>query len=71
MSKMKDDGTMTMQQQESVPIPANDSVEFKPGGLHVMLINLIDGLKPGDTFDLTLNFQNAGETTVEVTVREP
>ena len=71
LSKMKDDGTMTMLQQESVPIPANSSIEFKPGGLHVMLINLIDGLKPGDTFNLSLNFENAGEITVEVTVREP
>jgi copper(I)-binding protein len=36
-----------------------------------MLIGLKQGLKPGDTFSLTLNFATAGEMPLEVTVREP
>jgi len=68
---MSDNGTMVMQQQESIPIPAGDSVELKPGGLHVMLIELRQDLKPGDELELILNFQNAGEMEYKVTIREP
>ena len=68
---MDANGVMSMQPQESVPVPAQGTVEFKAGGLHVMLINLNRDLKVGDTFTVTLNFQNAGEITVDVTVKEP
>jgi copper(I)-binding protein len=36
-----------------------------------MLISLLRDLAPGDSFPLTLNFQNAGDITVEVEVRQP
>ena len=71
ISMMDANGVMSMQPQESVPAPAQGTVEFKAGGLHVMLINLNRDLKVGDTFTVTLNFQNAGEITVDVTVKEP
>ena len=70
MSKMEGD-TMLMQPQENVPLPANEQVEFTPGGLHVMLIHLNVGLQPGDRLPVTLNFENAGNIQVEATVREP
>lgn len=70
-SMQKDDGTMAMHMQASVPIPAGETVEFTPGGLHVMLINLPNDLQVGDTFPLSLNFQNAGAVNLDVTVREP
>jgi hypothetical protein len=65
---MMHDGVMQMQMQESVEIPARAEVAFKPGGLHVMLIGLKQGLQPGDTFPLTLIFEKAGKIQVEVTV---
>ncbi len=68
---MKADGTMTMEQQDSIPVPANGKVEFQPAGFHVMLINLPDAINPNDTFPLTLSFQKAGDITVQVTVKEP
>ena len=61
---------MSMHQQEVVTIPDGESVEFTPGGLHVMLIGLVRELKAGDTFDVTLEFENAGEKIVTVTVRD-
>ena len=64
-------GVMMMVQQENVPVSAESQVEFKPGGLHVMLIGLKQDLNPGDTFAVTLNFENAGEITLDVPVREP
>lgn len=51
--------------------PAGGAVAFKPGGLHVMLMDLERDLKPGDTFSLTLKFEKAGARSVQVTVRQP
>jgi copper(I)-binding protein len=64
------DGVMKMEHQMSVPIPTG-TTEFKPGDLHVMLISLADDLQAGDTFSILLNFESAGEKTLEVIVREP
>ncbi len=61
---------MAMQQVESVAIPANGSLEFKPGSYHVMLMNLAAPLETGQTFELTLHFEKAGDVTVTVEVRE-
>ena len=69
MSVMEGD-RMSMHQQEVVTIPDGESVEFTPGGLHMMLIGLVRELKAGDTFDVTLEFENAGEKIVTVTVRD-
>ena len=69
MSVMEGD-RMSMHQQEVVAIPAGEAVEFTPGGLHVMLVGLARELKAGDTFEVTLEFENAGEKVVTVTVRD-
>ena len=71
MSKMTDEGTMMMQQQENIPVPMGTKVELRPGGLHIMLINLNHDLVEGSSFQVVLNFQNAGEITIEVPVKTP
>lgn len=63
------DGVMKMEHQMSVPVPSEET-EFKPGGLHVMLIGLKDDLKAGDTFNVTLAFRSAGEQSLTVTVKD-
>ena len=70
MSMMNDRGVASMQMQEAVMVPARESVTFKPGGLHIMLISLIKNLMVGDTCTLILQFEKAGEITVQVEVRE-
>lgn len=64
------DGVMQMSPQEFVDIPAGEQIVFKPGDLHVMLIKLYDQLNVGDTFELTLVFENAGEIPLTITVQE-
>ena len=64
-------GVMTMVQQENVPVAAQSQVEFKPGGLHVMLIGLKQDLNPGDTFTIHLNFEKAGQVALDVPVSAP
>jgi len=71
MSMADGNGVMSMQMQESTLIPAKELVEFKPGGLHVMFVNLKQDLRVGDTIVLTLNFKELGSITVEVPVQEP
>ncbi|MBI5300810.1 MAG: copper chaperone PCu(A)C [Chloroflexi bacterium] len=61
---------MQMMKMERIVIPANSKTEFKPGGSHIMLINLKRELKTGDTFALTLRFENAGEVVLQVKVQE-
>ena len=70
MSMMNDQGVMSMSMQEAVQVPAGESIAFKPGGLHIMLIDLKQDLKVGDTFTLILRFEKAGGITVQVEVKE-
>ncbi len=71
MSSMDASGVMKMTPQENVPVPSKSNVEFKQGGLHVMLMNIKKDLKPGDSVKLTLNFEKAGQIIMDVPVKEP
>lgn len=71
LNKMDPQGTMTMERQDLVGIPANEVVELAPGGLHIMLVDLLQDLNVGDKFELTLMFQRSGDIQVEVEVRQP
>jgi copper(I)-binding protein len=70
MQDMSDMGAMTMVPVDAVPIPKGETVKFEPGGYHVMLFNVKNPLKVGDTFDITLVFEKAGEKDVTVEVRD-
>jgi hypothetical protein len=70
-NSMGDDMVMVMQQQNSVAIPAGGITQFRPGGLHVMVISLNEDLLEGATFPLTLVFENAGEIDLDVPVQMP
>ncbi len=63
------DGMMMMMQLESVEVPADGTLEFKPGGNHVMLVGLEHSLLEGERFPLTLKFKDAGSLELIVTVR--
>ena len=70
-SMITEAGVMKMREIKSLDIPANGKAELKPGGFHVMLIGLKDGLKEGATFPLKLKFEKAGEVTVQVKAEKP
>jgi periplasmic copper chaperone A len=48
--------------------PGADLV-LKPGGKHLMLIDLRRPLQPGETIEITLNFDKAGQVKVQVPVK--
>ncbi|MFN8622086.1 MAG: copper chaperone PCu(A)C [Chloroflexota bacterium] len=68
----KDDGTgqMAMSPVDSIPVPAGGSVELKPGGYHIMLIDLTQPLDPGVVVPLTLTFQSGAVVEVQAVVGE-
>lgn len=63
-------GRITMKVIESVPVPAQQEVIFKPGELAIALTGLKQDLEPGDTIDLTFNFKNAGIMTIQANVND-
>ncbi len=67
---IEDNGTMQMREVEGgLPVAPGQALELKPGGqFHVMLIDLNQKLKAGDSFPLTLTFEKAGDREVTVKV---
>jgi hypothetical protein len=55
---------------EEIPIPARDTVELKPGSLHIMIYNMPKTIRQGSELDLTLRFQRSGERTVTVRLQK-
>ena len=51
-------GMMKMRAVDKLALPAGKTVELKPGGYHVMLMDLAQPLKEGDTVPLTLTFED-------------
>ncbi|MFP8833009.1 copper chaperone PCu(A)C [Hydrogenophaga sp. XSHU_21] len=50
---------MRMRAVTALPLAAGQTVELKPGGYHVMLMDLKGPLKAGDTVPLSLVFEGA------------
>ena len=63
-----ENGVMKMRKVEGIDIPANSSTELKPGGYHLMFINLKGKLNEGDRVKLELNFKNAGTYIISAKV---
>ena len=69
-SEMKGE-VMSMTPVDFVEIAAGGQTELKPGGLHIMLIDLKEELKPGNMVELTLVFEKSGEITIQAEVKAP
>lgn len=64
------DGMMRMQQQSVVRIPAGASLAFAPGGLHLMLLDLVAMPAVGDAVELCLTIDGAPICTSAETRRD-
>ncbi|MFC3784655.1 hypothetical protein GGR90_003024 [Sphingopyxis italica] len=51
--------------KDGVALPAGKRVDFKPGGAHLMFIDLKRPLALGSTVPVTLRFQRQGAVTVQ------
>jgi copper(I)-binding protein len=68
-------GVMRMRPVARIELPAGKAVKLAPGGLHIMLVDLRQPLKPGEKVPLTLTVERAGAEsrsifTIEAEVRD-
>lgn len=62
---------MRMREIGAIDIPAGSTVRMRPGeGYHLMLMELKQSLKKGESFPLTLQFEKAGKIDVSVEVTD-
>jgi hypothetical protein len=61
--------TARMQQVDGIDVPAGGEVVLKPGGYHVMLMNVQKPLKEGDSVPVTLTFEKGGTVQVIAAVK--
>ncbi len=62
---------MKMRQIPGLDLAAGRAMELKPGGYHVMLMNLKQPIKGGDTVPLTLVFEDAAKQRFTQEVSAP
>lgn len=67
----KQDGMMGMRQIKSIAINSKAILEFKPGGYHIMVMNLKEDLKKGNSAEFILHFKYAGDITIKAPVKMP
>ncbi len=64
-----EDQVMRMRPIEGIDVPAGGNIELKPGGYHIMLLELQRDLTPDDTLTLTLTFESGAQVEVSAPVR--
>jgi len=62
-------GIMHMHALDAIPLPAGKRVDLKPGGFHIMLVDITRALGAGDHVPLTLTIEEAGGKRYGVEVR--
>ena len=63
-----DGNVMRMRQVKDIALPAGGALELKPGGLHLMFMNIKAPLTAGETVPVKLKFAKAGEVEVKMPV---
>lgn len=61
-------GVMRMKAVDAIALAPGERVSLRPGGLHVMLIDLKGPLRENGRLTVTLRFASAGEIAVEVPI---
>lgn len=64
-------GRMSMRALDSVAVPAGGTVEFAPGGRHLMLFGVQPTVQAGDRVPLLFSFESGAKLTVEAEARSP
>ena len=63
-----DGGMMKMREITGLDLKPGATVELKPGGYHVMLMDLKQPLKQGESVPVTLSFEKAGTVEIKAAV---
>lgn len=67
----EEDGMMRMREVAQIDVPAGGRAELRPGGLHVMLIGLVEPLSPEVPVAITLVFADDSTLEIEAPTRHP
>lgn len=67
----RENDMMGMREVEEPIFPGNSAVVMRPGGLHIMLMQLQQELNEGDSLELTVEFSLNGSKTLTVPVQSP
>lgn len=70
-SHVNDGGVMKMRPVPAIDIKAKGEAVLKPGGLHIMLIDLKAPMKEGDVVPISLEFDDGSSKKVEAKVVRP
>ncbi len=62
---INDGGVMKMREVPGYDVPAKGSFELKPGGAHLMFMNIRQPFREGEKVPVTLKFEKAGEVRAE------
>ncbi len=65
---INDNGVMKMREVPGYEVPAKGQFELKPGGAHLMFMDLKRPFKEGEKVPVTLKFEKAGEVSAEFLV---
>jgi len=68
-TKVENDVAKMIPMLNGIEIPAGSTVELKPGGLHIMLLDLKAPLEAGKTLTLKLKFESGAEVTITLPIR--
>ena len=62
---LRDGDVARMREVKGYDVPANGSFELKPGGAHLMFVDIRQPFREGERVPATLRFEKAGEVRVE------
>ena len=64
----EEDGVMKMRPAGPLELPPGAEVHLEPGGMHIMLMELRQPLKEGESIPITFTFRQAGDITVSAPI---
>jgi copper(I)-binding protein len=62
---INDNGVMKMREVPAYDVPAKGAFELKPGGAHLMFVEIRHPFKEGERVSVKLRFEKAGEISAE------
>ena len=64
------DGVASMAPVDKILVSAGAAAELKPGGAHIMLMDLTGPIAPGDEVELTLQFETGSPMTIKAIAKD-
>lgn len=69
--KMEGDVMKMAKLADGLEIPAGSTVTLEPGGYHVMMMGIVQPLRPNECLAVTLQFEKAGDLEVMLSIGKP